>query len=202
MPTDPLSDNQLIERVKAGELETYGEIMRRYQNKLLFYAEKLVGSHDKAADVVQESFIKAYVNIQSFNPKYPFANWIYRIVHNEAINHIKKYRREISLEDNDWISQNLRASTNLEQELVDKEVSRNLRSNLKKLPLKYRAPLMLFYIEGMSYKEIAQILAIPQATVGTNISRGKKILRIVYSEHNKQRKKHSKDKSNNVSQKK
>lgn len=180
MPYRELTDQELVEKVKNGELSVYGELMHRYEHKLLFYAEKLVGNHDKAADVVQEAFIKAYVNIQSFNPKYPFANWIYRIVHNEAINYIKKYRREISLEDNDWISLNLRAKTDLQQEMADKEVRTSLRRSLSKLPLKYRSPLILFYLEGMSYKEIAQILKIPQATVGTNISRGKKLLRTIH----------------------
>lgn len=185
VPAIEPTDQELVEKVKGGDLAQYGELMHRYEKKLLFYAQKLVNNPDKAADVVQESFIKAYININQFNPRYPFANWIYRIVHNEAINYIKKYQREISLEDNDWISLTLRAKTDLEAEMADKEIRQSVRRSLDKLPLKYRSPLILFYLEGMSYREIAQILNIPQATVGTNISRGKKLLKSIHLEQTK-----------------
>ena len=88
------SDEELVEIIKSKDKEIFAEIIKRYEKKLLRYANYLLNDSDKASDVVQESFIKAYVNLNSFNNKFKFSSWIYRIVHNEAINHINKNKYE------------------------------------------------------------------------------------------------------------
>ena len=109
-----LSDEALVELVCSQNQELYAEIVRRYQDKLMRYAHYLTQNEDQAADVVQEAFIKAFINLKGFNTKKKFSSWIYRIVHNQAINYLKKYQKEISLEDNQWLEQRIKSSDNIE----------------------------------------------------------------------------------------
>jgi len=167
--------------VRTQDQELYREIVHRYQNKILRYTTYLTQSESKAADVTQETFIKAFVNLQSFDLKKKFSSWLYRIAHNEAINHLKKYQKEISLDGNPaedkFISVEDEVPHNLSQELLKKEVA----TSLNKLPLIYRSPLTLFYLEGRSYEEISDVLRIPIGTVGTWIKRGKKMLAEIWT---------------------
>ena len=175
-----LSDEELIELVRNKDQELYEEVVKRYQTKLMRYATGLIQDEDKAADVVQESFIKAFVNLRGFNTKKKFSSWIYRIVHNEAINYIKKHKKEISLENNKWVERAAKSNEDVEEDFNQKEAKEMLYLSLKELPLKYRSPLVLFFLEEKTYEEISDVLRIPIGTVGTRINRGKKMLRLIY----------------------
>lgn len=175
-----LGDEALAELVRSQDQELYREIMIRYQDKLMRYASYLVQDENQAADVVQEAFIKAFVNLHGFQTKKKFSSWIYRIVHNEAINYLKKHRREISLENNQWLEQKIKSDDNIEEDFSNGETREMLNQCLKKLPVKYREPLVLFYLENNSYEEISDVLQLPLGTVGTRISRGKKMMRVIY----------------------
>lgn len=174
-----LDDEELVELVRTQDQELYSEVVRRYQDKLVRYATSLIQDEDKAADVVQEAFIKAFVNLKGFNLKKKFSSWIYRIVHNEAINYLKKHKREISLENNQWIERTVDSGQDIEKDFNRKEAEKMLYQSLNELPLKYRSPLTLFYLEEKSYEEISDVLRIPVGTVGTRISRGKKLMRTI-----------------------
>lgn len=168
-----LTDEQVVEIVRNKDKETYAEIIRRYQKKLLRYAGYITGDEHVGADVVQESFIKAYVNLKGFNVKRKFSSWIYRIVHNEAINSIKKNKKQISLTQ----EIELDSGVNLEDEIIKKELLRDTQYCLSRMPIIYREPLSLFYLEEKSYEEISDILRIPINTVGTRINRAKGIIK-------------------------
>jgi RNA polymerase sigma-70 factor (ECF subfamily) len=170
------SDEDLVEYVIKKEKEAYGELVKRYQEKLLRYANYLLQDEHMAEDVVQESFIKAFVNLKGFNTKRVFSSWIYRIVHNEAINKIRKDKRKISLDTNSWIKETFHSGEDIEADFEKEETVKMVRSCIKKLSLNYRSPLTLYYLEGKSYEEISEILKMPINTVGTRIRRGKKRL--------------------------
>jgi RNA polymerase sigma-70 factor (ECF subfamily) len=170
---DLISDEEIVERVRTTHPELFAIIVKRYQDKLLRYAKNLTGDGDRSIDVVQDSFIKAFVNLKGFDEKKKFSGWIYRIVHNEAINVIKKFKKEIALpEDFDITSEE-----NISEDYSKKETRVMVTSCLDKLPIAYLEPLSLFYIEDKSYEEISDILRIPMGTVATRISRAKKIMR-------------------------
>lgn len=176
-----LSDEELASFVREKDKELYGEIIRRYQEKLLRYVEKIVRDEHIAQDAVQEAFIKAYVNLNSFNTNKKFSSWIYRISHNEAINLIKKEKKKVSLGKNKWMSEMIEdKNVDIEKEFERKELIKTVRKLLKRLPVKYRSPITLFYLEEKSYEEISDILRIPVGTVGTRINRGKKIIAKFY----------------------
>ncbi|MBU1110862.1 RNA polymerase sigma factor [Patescibacteria group bacterium] len=175
-----LSDEKLVEYVRSQDQEQYREITNRYQRKLLRYAESITKDKFLAQDVVQQAFIKAFINLYSFNIKKKFSSWIYRIVHNEAINHLKKYKRELNLKHEHW--QNLESNDkSIEKSLIQKDKKEKLLAALKELPVNYRAPLTLRYFDKKSYEEISNILKIPTGTVGTRINRGKKELRQLFN---------------------
>ncbi len=174
-----LSDEELVGLVRSEDQELYRELVGRYQSKLLRYANYLVHDEAPAADVVQEAFIKAFVNLKGFNAKKKFSSWIYRIVHNEAINYLKRSKRITPLSGHQWLEGKIKSDTDLENDFLKKEKEENVRRNLEKLPLKYRELLVLHYFEEKSYEEISDILRMPMGTVGTRIKRGKKLLREV-----------------------
>jgi len=98
--TKKLTDEDLIEEVRLNDKEVFAIVIERYEDKLLRYAKHLVTDEHKAVDIVQESFIKAYINLNSFSTTKKFSSWIYRIVHNQAMNVVKKYNKETPLLDN------------------------------------------------------------------------------------------------------
>ncbi len=182
--TKTLGDGELVELVRSEDQELYAEIVKRYQTKLLRYAETIIGDSDQAADVVQQAFIKAFTNLHGFNSKKKFSSWIYRIVHNEAINLIKKHHKEQSLEGNEWPEDIFadKNQTTAQEKMEEREIKQAVNQALDQLSIKYRSTLTLFYIEDKSYEEISDILKIPTNTVGTRISRGKKLLAYIYQQ--------------------
>jgi RNA polymerase sigma-70 factor, ECF subfamily len=168
-----ISDEQLIVKVIKINKELYSEIVNRYQDKLMRYATYLINNEEKAADVVQESFIKAYINLNGFNKSKKFSSWIYRIVHNEAMNSVKKYHKETSIDnDMDWSS-----NTNLEEEFDKKQIQEMAQKCLSNIPVKYSEPLVLYFMENYSYEDISDILRLPMGTVAIRISRAKAIMK-------------------------
>ncbi len=170
---DKLSDEDIVEIIKSENKELYSIIIGRYQGKLLRYATNLVRNEDKASDIVQDSFIKAYVNLYGFNTKKKFSSWIYRIVHNEAINSIKKFNREVPiLDDFDFISEE-----NIEKEFEKKEMINKVKKCLVEMSILYSEPIILYYLEDKSYEEISDILRVPMGTVAIRISRAKALMK-------------------------
>jgi len=168
-----LTDEQLVEIVRTKDKELYLEIVVRYQEKLLRYAINLIQDKLKAEDAVQESFIKAFINLNSFNLKMKFSSWIYRIVHNQVMNTFNKYKKELPLLDNiDFDS-----GKNLELELTKKEIQERVNKCFSKISIIYSEPLTLYYIEEKSYEEISDILRLPVGTVGTRINRAKVMMK-------------------------
>lgn len=89
--------------VREKDQELYAEIIRRYQVKLAHYLRKFIRDVDELEDVLQGVFIKAFRNLYSFNLNRKFSPWLYRIAHNEALNHLRKYKKEaVSLDQTEW----------------------------------------------------------------------------------------------------
>jgi RNA polymerase sigma-70 factor (ECF subfamily) len=170
---EKFSDEEIIEKVRSGDQELYAIIVQRYQNKLLRYATNLIKDERKAVDVVQESFIKAFINLNGFDLKKKFSSWIYRIVHNEAMNSVKKYKNEILIPD----GVDFQSDEDIENEFEKKEIIAKVEKCLGEMPLLYSEPLTLRYIEEKSYDEISDILRIPMGTVATRMSRAKILMK-------------------------
>jgi len=168
-----LSDGEVVDSTRNKNKKNFAEIIKRYQDKLMRYAMSLLSDEARAADVVQESFIKAYINLNGFDINKKFSSWIYRIVHNQAINMINKYKKELPfLDDVEFDS-----GTDIEEEYSQKELNSMVGLCLSQMPLLYREPLILYFIEEKSYTEISDILRVPAGTIGTRINRAKILMK-------------------------
>lgn len=169
---ETMDEAELITRVRTVDRDAYAEVMSRYQSRLLRYAAALLRDEDRAADVVQEAFIRAYTHLHGFNINRSFSSWIYRIVHNEAMNMIKRHRHEQLFPE----KFDRAGDTDLEQETDVRLSAAEVRSCLNRLPLSFAEPLMLHYLEEQPYDAIADILHISPGTVASRIARAKKRL--------------------------
>jgi len=175
-----LSDEEIADIVRTKDKDVYAEIIRRYQEKLMRYANYILGDEHKGADVVQESFIKAYVNLNGFDTKKKFSSWIYRIVHNEAMNLISKQKKQKPIDEQVEFDSGI----NLEDEFIKKELVGHAHHCLEQMPIMYKEPLSLYFLEEKSYEEISDILRIPMGTVATRINRAKGVMKTICQKNN------------------
>lgn len=188
MEDDSKTDEELVVIIREGESELYSLIMKRYKTKLSNYLRRLLNDYDEIDDVLQNIFIKIYNNLHGFDVDKKFSSWAYRIAHNEALNFIKKYQKEKTpIEDIEYklISKDDEVCDEVDRQLL----KRKLENHLDRLKLKYKEPIVLFYFEEKSYKEISDILRIPVSTVGTLITRSKKMLAQIIQKKDKKNEK-------------
>jgi len=173
------TDEEIVGLILAGDDELFAEVIRRYQRQLISYTRRLTFNTQAAQDVTQSAFIKSYQNLRSFDSNKKFSSWLYRIAHNEAVNYIRKNRREITTSEETWFDTK---ASNLEsaEVIVDRQLdNKALSAALMRLPLKYREPIILHTLENKGYEEISDILHIPASTVGTRIRRAKVKLKVI-----------------------
>lgn len=183
MNTPETSDEELARAVQEGDEEKFGILMDRYGARLFRYGRKFLSDIDNIDDAVQECFIKAYRNIQSFNPSQKFSPWIYRIAHNTFVDFLKRNSRQpIRLMDFDTFLSHTVAEDPVVKEREQKEMREIVDKGLGLLPPHYREVLVLYYLEDLDYKTIADILRIPIGTVGVRLRRGKEQLKNAYGE--------------------
>ncbi len=176
------SDEEIAARVQRGDVAAFGMLVERYEEKMMRYGRRFLFGADDMKDLVQDVFLKAYVNIQSFDPARRFSPWIYRIAHNEFVNALKKKSGKellFSFFDFDTLFPHLAAEETADHEINNKELRKILDQCLDKLDSKHREPLILYYYEDMDYKAIADVLQIPISTVGVRLRRGKEMLKKV-----------------------
>ena len=179
-----LTDEEIAQRVQKGDVEVFGVLVQRFEERMIRYARKFLFAGDEIKDLVQEVFIKAYVNIQSFDASRKFSSWLYRIAHNEFINAGKKKSRlPVFTFDLDALFPHLAARETADGDFERQELKEALDQSLDKLDVKYREPLALYYLEEMNYREIADILQIPVSTVGVRLTRGKAMLKKIITSH-------------------
>jgi len=174
-----LDDNEIIKHIQKGKKNLFAIIIERYQGKLFAYLYRLIGGREEAKDLLQDVFVKAFKNIKSYDTSRNFSSWIYRIAHNESVNHIRRkgLKKFISWEDVTSTKDKL-VSNSTEEGADDiwlrKEKIKEVDEVISRLPEKYRKVLLLRFYSEKSYEEIGKILKKPVNTVGTLISRAKK----------------------------
>lgn len=174
---NPLTDSQIISLVLDGDNDSYALIVERYEGKLLRYATYVLKDYDVASDAVQEAFIKAYINLRSFNRAKQFSPWIYRILHNEAMNMIKRRKKTVSIGAANEIDDDFLVHFATDKKIDTSILNSNVRKCLSQIDIKYREVLILTYFDHLKYEEISDVLHIPASTVGVRIGRGKAILK-------------------------
>lgn len=183
VPASNISDDDIIKRIISGDIDAYGSIMRRYNQRIYRIARSFVTDDAAAMNIVQEAHIKAYTRIDSFRGPEGFFAWLASITRNEALMHLRKHKREVSMEDEelDFMQQtNDESVTNdkLPDALIEnKQLQLLINKNIDKLPENFRTVFVLRAVEQLSVKETAQILDIKEETVKTRFFRAKRLLR-------------------------
>ena len=185
MPHDP-TDEEIVRRTLADK-DAFAVLIERYEAKLARYLERLgVGVPEDREDILQNAFVKAYRNLNSFDPTLSFSSWMYRIAHNEAMSFFraKRARPQVILDENgEALLTELRDERADAAEAAELRLSREeLAKALASLSPKYRDALTLRFFEERSYAEMSDILEVPVGTVSTLIHRAKRALRAALPE--------------------
>jgi RNA polymerase sigma-70 factor (ECF subfamily) len=173
----PDTDEAIALRVQQGDADVYGELVDRYEQKLMRYGTKFLARTEDIEDIVQDVFISAYRSIQSFDPSLRFSPWIYRIAHNAFVNALRKNQRGPVFMDFDTLLSHQVYEDPAHDEREQKEMRGMLDKGIEKLSEKYREVLVLHYFEELPYKDIADVLQIPVGTVSIRIKRAKEALK-------------------------
>lgn len=171
------SDEQVALRVQQGDTEAFGVLVERYQEKITRYGRRFLSREEDITDLVQDAFIRAYERLQSFDATQKFSPWMYRVAHNIFVNELKKVSRSPLLYvEFDTLLNYAAPQDSAVQERERSELQAALTKGLSKLPPKYREVLVLYYVEDLSYKEIADVLEVPAGTVGIRLKRAREAL--------------------------
>lgn len=182
-----LSDEAIAQQVQQGDVEVFGVLVERYEAKLLRYGRKFLSTPEHIEEIVQDVFLSAYQNMQSFNSAYNFSPWVYRIAHNAFVNALRKQSNNplVFFDLDTLVSHPIYEDPKeLEEEYAASK--KMVEVGLSKLPAKYREVLVLHYFEEQGYKEIADILGVPMGTVGVRLRRAREALKKIYEKDNMQ----------------
>lgn len=172
-----IPDEELVRRAQEGEGTAFDVLVERHYRQIYALAFQILGDPDDAADVTQETFVKAFENLRRFRHRCKFATWLYRIALNSCRD-FRRRRREIPFSqiippdapDFDPISL---SESDPEQVWNQREKAEAVQKTLQQLPLGMRQILVLCDMQGLSYAEVADILGMPEGTVKSRLHRAR-----------------------------
>ncbi len=177
-----LSDNEIVQRVLAGEIEAYEVIMRRHNQRLYRAARAILRSDDEAEDVIQETYVRAYQHLRDFAGEAQLSTWLTRIAVNEALSRLRRHQRiSDGGEDGEARRQTMERfesqAPGPEQQLLEGETRKVLEAAIDALPEPYRVVFVLREIEEMDTADTAACLELSEETVKIRLHRSRRMLR-------------------------
>lgn len=180
-------DLELVSRYRDGDQRAFELLVKRYQRKVFSLAYGIVHNSEDAMDVTQEAFVKVHRYIDKFQGSASFYTWLYRIVVNLCIDHLRRAGRSYSVEYDDAIDRSQgvlaasdivpsRMGTDPSQVLKDKEILKHIRDGLAQLSANHRAVIVMRELDGLSYKEMAKIMECSKGTIMSRLFHARKRL--------------------------
>ncbi|MFZ5723995.1 MAG: RNA polymerase sigma factor RpoE [Pseudomonadota bacterium] len=176
-------DHQLVLRVQKGDRRAFDLLVAKYQHKILSVIGRYVRNIDEAQDVAQDTFVRAWRALPNFRGDSAFFTWLYRIAINTAKNHlVARSRRppgtDVDIEDAQFLesADALRDGDTPLGHLLSREIEQTVKRALEALPDEMRTAVMLREFDGLSYEEIADVMACPVGTVRSRIFRGREAI--------------------------
>lgn len=169
-------DGPLVARVRRGDTSAFGELVEKYQHRVVNVARAMLSRPDEAEDVAQEAFLRAYRGLKGFRGDSLFRTWLFRIAANTARTHLARRRERREEPPVDEVFDRLASPEDLERGLVDRD---RLDRALAAVPVEFREVLVLRDIEGLDYREISAALDVPIGTVESRLFRGRQRLRAI-----------------------
>lgn len=172
-------DAQLIDEALRGDAESFGELVRKYQDRLFNTVLHVAGRREEAEDVVQEAFVQALLKLSSFQRNSAFYTWLYRVAFNIAISRRRRRKAEVSVEQHREAAgiEPLDDGEGAEDRVLREERAELVTGALQRLSDEHRAILVLREMEGCCYETIAEILDLPVGTVRSRLHRARLQLR-------------------------
>jgi RNA polymerase sigma-70 factor (ECF subfamily) len=168
-------DGHVIEACRRGEQSAFQELFEAYQDRVYSIALHFCGDQSLAKDISQQVFLKVFTRIGQFRREAGFTTWLYRIVANVCIDEQRSRKRFIPL-DPEMGAPDMRSRGSVEEAYLRRQVAESVRLAVGELKPKLRITMLLKYVEGLSYEEIAAALGCSAGTVASRLNRGHKIL--------------------------
>jgi RNA polymerase sigma factor (sigma-70 family) len=178
---DYKGDKVYIEQVLSGKMNAFSFIVDRHKDKAYNLSFRICGNHEEAEEIAQDSFLKAYRSLSGFKMKSSFSTWLYRIVYNTAISHVRLKKKGIlSIEDFPADATDFIGSNSTEEEAEKEYRSALINFALQKINEEERGLVSLFYYDEMSTEEIADVTGISKSNVKVKLFRARqKMLEII-----------------------
>lgn len=178
-----LEDDVLVKQAIGGDERSYKKLVDKYQRALHFHILKMVKNSEQVEDLVQETFVKAFDNLNSYNTNYAFSTWLYRIATNHTIDYLRKKKLQtlsidepVKTKSGEMEVQLPDESAGTDRNIIRKQRQKMVQQAIEDLPRKYRKVIKLRHIEEKSYQEISDILDKPLGTVKAHIFRAREML--------------------------
>jgi len=179
-----VSDKILVEKVLTGDREIFGQLVERYQGPIYGLVYHYVGKYGEAEDLAQEAFLEAYRNLSRLKERDKFCAWLRGITCRICMNWLRKeekrlQRRVAKEEPAEEISYEaiISATVSLDREMAQHEIREAVNEAIASLPEKYQLPVILRYLQELSYEEIGHFMELPKSTVRGILYRANKLLR-------------------------
>jgi RNA polymerase sigma-70 factor (ECF subfamily) len=180
VPMRDLDEAVLIRRCREGREDAYRELVERYQRRVLWVAQSMVGNEQAAEDIAQEAFIRVFRNIRRFDLSRNFYTWLYQIVTNLCIDHLRRYGRKRAA-DLDAIGPLADGRPSPAERSGREELRARVQAVLDRLPAKYRLVLALRDLQGFSCQEIAEIVGCNHATARWRLHRARQLFKALWN---------------------
>ena len=167
-------DVTYVDRTLRGDKRAFESLVEKYQKLVFNLAYNMTRNRDDAADVTQSVFLKVYEKLYSFNRKFKFFSWMYRIALNEALNVVQKQDRTKTLDEE--IASDARSP---DGGLAVEDQTRSIQDAVLELEANYRVVIVLRHFQDLSYEDIATVLEIPEKTVKSRLFTARALLRTI-----------------------
>ena len=177
-------ESELVKQALDGDQKAYRILFENHKQAIYHIIVKIVRNNEEAQDLVQETFIKAFSSLKSYNPTYRFTTWLYKIAANSSIDHIRKRKLQtfsldqpVDTKDGQLSVEVPDMSYHPERDLSAKSQNLSISEAIESLPEKYRQVIVKRHQEDKSYEEIAEYLGVPVGTVKARIFRARELLK-------------------------
>ena len=165
-------DIDLVKECLEGNKQSFEELVEKYYKVIYRLAYRIIRDSDDAEEITQIVFVKAYENLRSYNSKFKFFSWLYRITVNESLNLSKKNKYT------EGLSEGIKAEESSPDEIYSRtEMGEKIQDALMELDMLYRLPVVLKHFLNYSYKELSDLLDIPEKTVKSRLFTGRQLLK-------------------------
>lgn len=169
------TDYEIIELCLAGQTDAFSEIVTRYKGLVRKVIQNVINNESELSDLSQEVFLRIYRSLDRYKPNYRLATWIMRITTNVCRDWLRRQKSEPPAMENYLEASDTRS--NPEEQHLENEDLRRIREAIDRLPDKYRIPLALFHRQGLSYRELEEVLNEPASIIKNRLYRARLLLR-------------------------